>query len=155
MAEPITIEFKGLDEVEMRLQALPEKVRRKTLRQALTQATEMIRAEAERRCPHRKPVRPGSGWEAFVDRDLIHLHEAITSRVSVGKMSAFGRVGIDYKKVRHGHLVEFGTKPHMIGKLKHPGSDKQPFMRPAFDAKGDEAVRILVDALFQAVMTEA
>jgi HK97 gp10 family phage protein len=153
MDEGFTMKFTGLEEVERRLQALPERVRKKTLRKTIAQATEIIRAEAERRCPHRKPVKPGSGWEAFVDRDLIHLHEAIASRVNVGKKSAFGRVGIDYKKVRHGHLVEFGHK--WKTKSKSGITRKFPFMRPAFDAKGEEAVRLLIDDLLQAVMTEA
>jgi HK97 gp10 family phage protein len=38
---------------------------------------------------------------------------------------------------RHGHLVEFGTKPHMNGGTFagtfHPGTAPQPFMRPAWD----------------------
>lgn len=38
---------------------------------------------------------------------------------------------------RHGHLVEFGTAPHinkgMFPGTQHPGTAPQPFMRPAWD----------------------
>lgn len=59
-----------------------------------------------------------------------------------------------------GHLVEYGTAPHIIkakaaeGKLhlrgnvfveevQHPGAAAKPFMRPAFDSKKDEAIGII------------
>jgi HK97 gp10 family phage protein len=151
MAE--TIQIRGLDEIEKRLQALPEKLRRKSIRKALKDGTEIVRAEAALRAPRR---RPGIGWMGFVERDdEPHLKDNITSKVSVTAKGASGRVGIDYKKVRHGHLVEFGTKPHMIGKLHHPGARKQPFMRPAFDYKGDESVDVMTTQLAKAVEEEA
>lgn len=49
-------------------------------------------------------------------------------------------VGPDYglgKGGRHGHLVEFGTDPHInagqFAGTMHPGTAPQPFMRPAWD----------------------
>lgn len=61
-----------------------------------------------------------------------------------------------------GHLVEYGTAPHIIrakaagGQLhlrgnvfveqvQHPGAAAKPFMRPAFDTKKDEAIGIIKD----------
>jgi HK97 gp10 family phage protein len=61
-----------------------------------------------------------------------------------------------------GHLVEYGTAPHIIkakaagGQLRlhggvfvdevqHPGAVAKPFMRPAFDSKKDEAIDIIKD----------
>lgn len=61
-----------------------------------------------------------------------------------------------------GHLVEYGTAPHIIrakaagGQLHlrgnvfveevhHPGAAPHPFMRPAFDSKKDEAIGIIED----------
>lgn len=52
----------------------------------------------------------------------------------------------------YAHFPEFGTRPHRVGKIsmepgaersggEHPGSRPQPFMRPAFDTKADEALR--------------
>jgi len=61
-----------------------------------------------------------------------------------------------------GHLVEYGTAPHIIrakaagGQLHlrgnvfveevhHPGATAKPYMRPAFDNKKDEAIGIIKD----------
>ncbi len=43
---------------------------------------------------------------------------------------------------RVGHLVEFGTAPHDVDGEMHPGADPHPFLGPAFEAKGDEALKI-------------
>jgi HK97 gp10 family phage protein len=39
------------------------------------------------------------------------------------------------------HLLEFGVDPHMIGGIAHPGHDPQPFLTPAFEAHGQEAIK--------------
>jgi HK97 gp10 family phage protein len=61
-----------------------------------------------------------------------------------------------------GHLVEYGTAPHIIRakaaggllhlrgnvfaeQVHHPGAAAKPFMRPAYDAKKDEAIGIIKD----------
>lgn len=41
------------------------------------------------------------------------------------------------------HLLEFGTAPHMIKGWMHPGSRKQPFLRPAFEATKDQVIEVL------------
>jgi len=42
----------------------------------------------------------------------------------------------------YAHLVEFGTKPHMIKNTRHPGAKAKPFMRPAFDKHSRGALRL-------------
>lgn len=67
----------------------------------------------------------------------------------------------------YAHLVEYGTKPHHVGKgaithvykgskkkaqaigAKHPGSRAQPFMGPAFRAKSDESIRTIERVVVQ------
>jgi HK97 gp10 family phage protein len=68
----------------------------------------------------------------------------------------------------YAHLVEYGTRPHAIGKgsqlerttastkgrqtgLMHPGAKAQPFLRPAFDSNKQNAERIIQDELTKAV----
>jgi HK97 gp10 family phage protein len=70
-----------------------------------------------------------------------------------------------------GHLVEYGTAPHIIkakaaeGKLHlrgnvfveevhHPGAAAKPFMRPAFDSKKDEAIGIIKDECKAIILDE-
>nr|WP_283258295.1 HK97-gp10 family putative phage morphogenesis protein [Pseudomonas sp. GX19020] len=48
---------------------------------------------------------------------------------------------------RHGHLVEFGTAPHInkgrFAGSEHPGTAPQPFMRPAFDTEAQPTIERL------------
>lgn len=154
------IKFTGLDEVERKLQRLPEKLRRKYLKKVLGGAAETFQEEAVRRVPKRKPV---SGWMAFIEDPGgggPSLKDNITYKVTVGKNKSSARVGVDFKKVHHAHLVEFGTRPHWIPIAKdrsgkkgwqHPGSQKHPFMRPAFDAKAPSVLSRVQSDLIKAV----
>lgn len=152
--QTFTVDIKGLAEIERRLRELPEKVRRKHVRKSLKDATEIVRSDAQRRAPREDMTM--DMWDYIYGVDTgPHLKDNITSKVTVGANGASGKVGIDYKKVHHGHLVEFGTKPHRIGKFSHPGAKKHPFMRPAFDARGDEAVEVITTQLRDAVEKEA
>lgn len=70
-----------------------------------------------------------------------------------------------------GHLVEYGTAPHIIKakaagghlhlrgnvfaeQVQHPGAAAKPFMRPAYDAKKDEAVGIIKDECKAIILDE-
>lgn len=150
-----TVQIRGLDEIERRLKALPEKLRRKAIRGALQDGMEPVRVEAALRAPERTPTH---GWLASLEsrrkKNRGHLKDNIASKVTVGAKAAQGRIGCT-NRVRHAHLVEFGTDPHDIkmGKRtwRHRGARKQPFMRPAFDAKSGESVEIITSELAQAV----
>lgn len=48
---------------------------------------------------------------------------------------------------RKAHLVELGTASHMVGKISHPGAAAKPFLRPAFDEKQKEAVKIFGESI--------
>lgn len=152
MADIATVNIKGLAEIERRLKALPEKLRRRAIRKALKDGSELIREDAERRAPRRMLQH---GWEAFVgDDDTESLKNNITSRVSVTQKRASARVGIDYSKIRYGHLVEFGHRIVINGKDTGRMSKKRPFMRPAYDSQGDNAVNVIVEQLAKAVEDE-
>lgn len=171
------IGIRGLDEIARRLQLLPEKLRRKSIRKALNDGAEIIRAEAERnvsKIVRKRPIK--DDFLLFLRGPDIRgkggrLRDNVITTVKVGSkegragmedIDAYARVGLNYKKVHHGHLVEFGTKPHWIKiklrdrtiRLHHPGSAAQPFMRPAFDNKGNESVDTMITQLAQAVEKE-
>lgn len=176
MAET-TVQIRGLDEIARRISELPEKLRRKHYRKALKDGSEIVRSEAERsvsRIVRKRPIK--DDFLLFLRGPDIRgkggrLRDNVITKVSVGNkedragmkdIDAYARVGLNYKKVHHGHLVEFGTKPHWIKiklrgrtiRLHHPGSAAQPFMRPAFDNKGNEAVDTMITQLAEAVEKE-
>jgi HK97 gp10 family phage protein len=167
MADVVTWNIKGLHEIEMRLNALPEKVKRKHLRAAMNEAAEVIRAQAQAnvsRIQRKKWIKDDFLFFMRAPDSSRRLRNHVEKKVTIGKLGARARVGLDYKQVHHGHLVEFGTGPHNIFiktknghyfKIHHPGSKKQPFMRPAYDAKAGQATDLLVNRLMAAVEMEA
>jgi HK97 gp10 family phage protein len=149
MASGKSIQIHGLDEIEKRLKALPEKLRKRSIKRAFQDGLDILADEIRLRVPRRL----SAGWEAFVDRGTS-LADAVASALTVGAQKTAGKVGLDYTKTRHGHLLEFGTKPHKIGKRQHPGSKARPFMRPSFDSRGDAAVDEITTQLAKAVEKE-
>ena len=102
--------------LEKRLKELGVKTAAKALRAALTAAAKPVVEEAKKRVP----VRTGK------------LRDNIVKSVSAsGKRGAFARIGFR-RKAFYGQFVETGTS-------KMPA---RPFLRPALDNKGKEAVDI-------------
>ncbi|WP_133121922.1 hypothetical protein [Pleomorphomonas carboxyditropha] len=58
---------------------------------------------------------------------------------------------------REAHLVELGTAPHWQPKKKrmHPGAAAKPFLRPAFDAEKETAVKVFADTIGPAIEAQA
>ena len=56
------------------------------------------------------------------------------------RRKTYGETSVTNTKAgAHAVLQEYGVRPHLIGKKKHPGHKPQPFMRPAFDQKKNDA----------------
>jgi HK97 gp10 family phage protein len=155
----------GGKELDAFLQSLPLKIERNIMRAALSAGARVILREAK----DRAPVGPTSsenaklygGYEGAL-RDSIRL----SSRVGKdGRITASVKVGGMTKKgadVYYAHMVEFGTRPHIIKAAKgealkvgssfprvvhHPGAAHQPFMRPAFDYASGAAITAVTDKI--------
>lgn len=107
--------------------------------------------------------------ESTTNKSLSKISLGAKQRVNSrgGRMTAGGRVldlksrividparlskdrtfGVVWSKAPHSHLVEFGTKPHIVvpsgkrakiggdivtGPVKHPGAKPRPFLQPAY-----------------------
>lgn len=53
------------------------------------------------------------------------------------------------------HLLEFGVEPHKIGDIDHPGHAAQPFLTPAFEAEGANAMRRFGERIGPAIEKQA
>lgn len=130
----------GGRELDRLLQTLPVKVERNILRGALRSGAVPLRDDVKRRAP--------------IDSGQLRESVRITSRARKGQVSASVKVGNFV--AWYAHLVEFGTRPHVIkarlggalgigGKavrqVTHPGIQGKPFIRPAADATTPEAIR--------------
>lgn len=102
-------------------------------------------------------LRKRIGWETRgTFRDGSGVPVGYSAVVLVKRPRGGGRNARAYA-----HMVEYGTQPHHMGKgaittvyarskrkktavgAMHPGAKKHPFMRPAFDAKSEEAKRVI------------
>jgi len=150
MANLANVEIKGLKEIGEKLAEMPKRVRNKHLRRIMNWGSEIVRRDVEARAPKGSRARPDIGWMAFIEADGgPRLSENIVTKVVIHQSGdATATVGIDYKKVAHGHLVEFGTRAHWIpvgkGRVLHPGSKPHPFVRPAYVAKARESLEYMM-----------
>lgn len=143
MAET-TVEIAGLSDLNALLQTLPGKLEQNILRGALRAGQRVIQKDAQGRVP----VLTGD----------LRKSIRVSVRARAGKVTATVKAG--NKKAWYAHLVEFGTAAHMEKPVKdkamnvggnprevvhHPGAQPKPFMRPAFDGKGMDAITAVAD----------
>lgn len=124
----VSLTLDGGPELERKLAELTAELQREVLLAAMLAAGEPIRQEAASRAP----VRKGSGGGT--------LARSVT--VEAGKKQKPSvRVGVG-KEGWYGGFVERGTRQRRTKKGADRGrASAQPFLRPALDAKRDEALR--------------
>lgn len=132
--------IRGGRELDQLLQTLPAKMEKNINRAGLRAGAAVLLAEVKQNIP--------------VASGALRDSARITSRARGGSVSVSVKVGSF--NAWYAHLVEFGTRPHVItpknpgGALQfggittrsaqHPGSRARPFMRPALDTKLPEAI---------------
>jgi len=139
----------GGRELDNLLQTLPAKMERNIMRSALREGAKEVLDEVRQRIP--------------VDSGQLAASARITTRYRKGTVTASVKVGNFV--AWYAHLVEFGTRPHVIqprrrgGALRingaevrsadHPGTRPQPFMRPAADASLGRAIEAVTRRIRQ------
>ncbi|ETD84046.1 HK97 gp10 family phage protein [Rhodobacter capsulatus] len=138
-----------------RLEAIPATVL-EALRPAVVQAAEDLAATARSLAPEAEGdlkasivvTSPGAETPAYAEGGGRRIAGANQALVTVGN-----------PEQRHGHLVEFGTKPHVnagqFAGTQHPGTAAQPFLLPAARLTEDRARRRIARAIGQAVRKSA
>jgi len=153
------IHVSGLAALQKFLDELPVKIEKNILRSALRKGAVVIMAEAKQRCPVGLPTNEAAkkyGGYPGALRDSIR----VGTNYRAGRVTASVKAGGKTKKqgdAYYAHMVEFGTRAHVIktvtrkGSLviggrfvgrsvQHPGARPRPFMRPSLDGKAQEAV---------------
>lgn len=153
---------KGLKELDAYLSALPKNMQKGAYRAGLTAAAKPIRDEARLRAPKQtgkmaKAIKTGSARQNPDGTFLISIrldgehsflglfHEyGVSPHLIAATGKGEGRVAVRKAsegtgKVQNG-VMKIGNK-FVSGILTHPGHAAHPFMRPALDAKADEAVQ--------------
>jgi HK97 gp10 family phage protein len=112
------MKVQGADLIERALKTLPDKLARKVVTGALSAGARIIRDAAKSKVP----VRTGA-----LKRSIMVSTAKKATKQNGGKVV----VGFRKPTSRRAHLTEFGTEH----------SPAEPFMRPALDEKGDEAIK--------------
>lgn len=144
MADDVLIKLDGVDELVRALRGMPAKIRNRAVRAALRKAARIISADAKSRAPVlRAPApfrRPGTVKRRISVRNSKFARQAGDEGVFIGVRPLRGRADTRrYGKASarnpadpfYWRFLEFGTKK----------MGKRPFLGPAAQAKGEEAVR--------------
>lgn len=135
----VTVQVKGLAELELALNKLPEVLAQKVLVGAMTEATEAFRQRMQDLAPYDARARAGKS-------EGMHLVDGIRKKMTVGSTSVkgswvHGKVGL-HPDVFYGRFIEFGwTTPWGTKVAAHP------FARPAFDEEKYRAIAIVQQRL--------
>ena len=147
------VEIKGVPQLLAALERLGPKIENNVMRGALRAGMKVIELEAKRNV-------------SVVSGELKRTIRSGVKRKRVnGKLVAYVSAGPKEKPVKgkkaakdandgwYAHFVEFGTASHIIkarppnktlaigpAEVMHPGAPKKPFLRPAVDSKGQEAL---------------
>jgi HK97 gp10 family phage protein len=136
----------GLEEIEKLLKQLPDKPARAALESGLRAGGKVIQKDAIDRAPVLKgPPRIVTyrGKKRIIVPGLLKKAIIVTKRKEGGGAVNFA---IAVTKIAfYAHWVEWGTK-----KMR-----AMPFMRPALDAKGEEAIKVMRDTTLRRILKEA
>lgn len=146
----VTVEIKGLRELQVALRQLPQKLERRVLNSALGFGGRLIANEAKARAPvdtgnvrrniRARSARPMDGHTATVIVGVRRLTKRQIARLRA-RSSRQSSIS-DPWYWRH---LEFGTSKMA----------PRPFLRPAFEAKKVEAAYTIKDALARRIEKEA
>jgi HK97 gp10 family phage protein len=134
----VTVHLEGEEELKAKLEALGRLARGRALEDAAMAGAEVIRADAEHRAPgpHIEAVVTQAAdlaVEVGIGPDKAHWYYCYFE-------SGASRHGIRPKN-RKALALGGPEGPEVRFEVDHPGMVAEPFLRPAMDAKGDEATR--------------
>lgn len=134
----ITVEIKGLRDLDAALSGMPGNVARKTLVFAIRAAAEVFRARAVALAPFNPDVPLGRpAWRTLRLRDGIKIGVRVKSLGVIGSR-LIATIGLDKKHAFFGRYIEKGWMPAHGTRavLGHP------YMRPAFEEMKEAALQL-------------
>ncbi|CAM3091758.1 HK97-gp10 family putative phage morphogenesis protein [Paracoccus nototheniae] len=156
MARSARMHIDGLADLEKALGNLTKAVSKNVLRSSMREAAAPMVDMAKSLVP----VDDGELRDSIIIGGLLNKSQKSKHRkLTKDERSSIELfVGPSYKLGaggRHGHLVEFGTSPHLnsgqFKGTKHPGTAPQPFMRPTYDREAQPTVERLKPILWRKI----
>ena len=156
MAKTEEVRVEGLDELAKALKELPKRLARNGLRASVYAGAKVIRDEARLKAPvatrqlgaNQQP--PGTLKRSIIMKQIPEQSDAQKQVFFVAvrhgkKYRNQGKKGNLSQDAYYAHFVEFGTVK----------MSPQPFMRPAFEGKKNEAVDAIKDKLAERIEANA
>lgn len=153
----VSIEIKGLKELQKALEQLPKEIQARPLRSAVSAGAKVIMDEAIARAPegdtgnlkdsiyrYRSRKQSATGKETF----LVGVRKGKGTYGDTRRNRRLGIVGKKYitqGKAFYWRFIEFGTR----------FIQAKPFMRPAYESKKLEAAETIKERLKKAIDTQA
>jgi HK97 gp10 family phage protein len=142
----------GLDQLARALRELPPAIERKRLSKPVSDGAALIRDEARRLAPQAVEVGKGDAPAGTLKKAILLARipgNRLTATYAVWvrhgkKFQHMGKKGINGDAF-YWTFVEFGTSR----------MDAQPFMRPAFETRKNQALDLIIDGLRYGVEAEA
>lgn len=169
MAVQVRVEqrVQGLTDLRRALSQLPDRIGGLAVRRSLLEGAGVVRDEARNLAPVRKIKGGGHLKKSIVSQTRGVFRDGkgrpVEHRAVVIIAKRRGKIARSARA--YAHFVEFGTRPHSVGKgsklvrgvnigLRHPGARPQPFLRPAFDTKKVVALRTIEGRMRREVAAE-
>ena len=134
---------KGLKVILKAARANAEKIQRTGL---LALSLDIVQKKYKRTGTIFNAIGPRHGFKDPISGEnpanIAHLVELGTDPHTIAPKGQAGAL-----KIKRGH----GPTRHVKGEIHHPGAKAKPFMRPAYDAKGKEAMRVTADTFDKGV----
>lgn len=138
------VDFRSIDKM---LAELPKAMGKAVLRKSLNKAGRVIRNEAKQNAP--------VGETGNLKKSMI-VSTKLHGRKVKSRQGVIVFVGADHMEAPHAHLVEFGTAPREHKSGKSTGQmPANPFFRNAWDAKKDEAMKVLTKSIEEELLSAA
>ncbi len=140
MATRTRIQVDGLAELGRAMKALGNEVGTKIARRATGVAAGIVKKKAVANVIAYPSVESGSLRDSIIAKRTGRKDTNLTSEHIVtirGRGKPYNKKGEKINRAPHAHLVEFGTV----------NMEAEPFLRPAFEEKKNEAVTVMADAL--------
>jgi HK97 gp10 family phage protein len=140
MADSLTIEITGVNELRDKIVALAQSVEANKVEPLLLTGAKTVRDTAISHAP----VGPTGNLKKAIIAKML-------KPFGMGKIAS-ALAGVDRKKAPHAYLVEFGSPGRYGKKGSYKGRyfgpmPAQPFMRPAWDSTKDRVLGRIVDGL--------
>jgi HK97 gp10 family phage protein len=131
--DTVTVQVKGLAEIERRLRDLGPRIVRKVLLHACRRGAQKFAAAARAKAP--------------VDTGELKRNITVKTKLDKAKGSAYGIVGVRYKKLGAQDPAVYA----MFDEFGRADQAAQPFLRPAFDENKQQALEEFASDLKQEV----